>query len=47
MRGAALSRCTGSEKFTFSDSCGGPEGRGISASSGAVFSHPVAGAPVA
>jgi hypothetical protein len=46
MRGAALSRCTGSEKFTFLESMTVPRRRGIGAGGGAVSLHTVTGAPV-
>jgi hypothetical protein len=46
MRGAALSRCTGFEKFTFSESVTVPRRRGIGAGGGVVSLHTVTGAPV-
>jgi hypothetical protein len=46
MRGAASSRCTGSEKFTFSESVTVPKRCGIGAGGGAVSLHTVTDAPV-
>jgi hypothetical protein len=46
MRGAASSRCTGSENFTFSESVTVPRRRGIGAGGGAVSLHTVTGALV-
>jgi hypothetical protein len=46
MREAASSRCTGSEKFTFSESVTVPRIQGIGAGGGAASLHTVIGAPV-
>jgi hypothetical protein len=46
MRGAASSRCTGSEKFTLLESVKVPRRRGIGAGGGVVSLHTVIGAPV-
>jgi hypothetical protein len=46
MHGAALSRCTGSEKFTFSESVTVPRRRGIGVGGGAISLHTVTGAPI-
>jgi hypothetical protein len=46
MRGAASSRCTGSEKFTFSEFVTVPRRRGIGTGGGAVSLHTVTGASV-
>jgi hypothetical protein len=46
MRGAASSRCTGSEKFTFSESVTVLRRQGIGTGGGAAYLHTVTGAPV-